>query len=133
MRGKRLNSTRNPSELAGMPIVANADPNLSKPMAFVTQAVLAYGVGMEVKLSSSAASTINNYLDQARQRKGSASIFGFNIGLGGDASSTQTLIANFDQVKSASSGTGFTIPPSDNAYPTLLGVFGQAIPLPKSS
>ncbi|EWG44669.1 hypothetical protein FVEG_05674 [Fusarium verticillioides 7600] len=125
--------TWNPSQLAGMPIVANADPNLSKPMAFVNQAILAYGVGMEVKLSSSSASTINNYMEKARSSGGSASIFGFNIGLGGAASSTQTSTTTFDQVKNASSSTGFTIPPSDNAYPTLLGVFGQAIPLPKNA
>ncbi|KAI8302262.1 hypothetical protein K4K59_000600 [Colletotrichum sp. SAR11_240] len=123
----------NPGQLAGMPIVANADPNLSKPMAFVNQAILAYGVGMDVKLSSSAASTINNYMDKARSSGGSASIFGFNIGLGGAASSTQTSTTTFDQVKNASSSTGFTIPPSDNAYPTLLGVFGQAIPLPENA
>ncbi|KXH34358.1 hypothetical protein CSIM01_00269 [Colletotrichum simmondsii] len=123
----------NPSQLAGLPIVANADPNLSKPMAFVNQAILAYGVGMEVKLSSSAASTINNYMDKARSSGGSASIFGFNIGLGGAADSTQTSTTTFDQVKNASSSTGFTIPPSDNAYPTLLGVFGQAIPLPENA
>ncbi|KAI8269951.1 hypothetical protein K4K58_012854 [Colletotrichum sp. SAR11_239] len=123
----------NPGQLAGMPIVANADPNLSKPMAFVNQAILAYGVGMEVKLSSSATSTINNYMDKAKSSGGSASIFGFNIGLGGAANSTQTSTTTFDQVKNASSGTGFTIPPSDNAYPTLLGVFGQAIPLPENA
>ncbi|CAI0650207.1 unnamed protein product [Colletotrichum noveboracense] len=123
----------NPSQLAGFPIVANADPNLSKPMAFVDQAILAYGVGMEVKLSSSAASTINNYLEKARSSGGTASIFGFNIGLGDAADSTQTSTITFDQVQNASSSTGFTIPPSDNAYPTLLGVFSQAIPLPENA
>ncbi|OBS29442.1 hypothetical protein FPOA_03378 [Fusarium poae] len=123
----------NPGQLAGMPIVANADPNLSKPMAFVNQVILAYGVGMEVKLSSSAASSIHNYMEKARSTGGSASIFGFNIGLGGAANSTQTSTTTFDQVKDASSSTGFTIPPSDNAYPTLLGVFGQSIPLPKNA
>ncbi|KAK7402435.1 hypothetical protein QQX98_011824 [Neonectria punicea] len=120
----------NPSQLAGMPIVANADPNLSKPMAFVNQAVLAYGVGMQVNLSSSASSTINNYLQKAKSTGGSASIFGFNIGLGGSASSSQTSTTTFDQVKKASSGTSLVIPPADNAYPTLLAAFGQAIPLP---
>ncbi|EXF84414.1 hypothetical protein CFIO01_02729 [Colletotrichum fioriniae PJ7] len=122
-----------PSQLAGLPIVADADPNLSKPMAVVNQAILAYGVGMEVKLSSSAASTINNYMDKASSSGGRASIFGFNIGLGGDANSTQTSTTTFDQVKDASSSTIFTIPPSDNSNPTLLGVFGQAIPLPKKT
>ncbi|KAJ0381887.1 hypothetical protein COL922a_013660, partial [Colletotrichum nupharicola] len=130
---KRLVGTRNTSQLAGFPIVANADPNLSKPMAFVNQAILAYGVGMEVKLSSSAASTINNYLEKARSSGGSASMFGFNIGLGDAADSTQTSTITFDQVQNGSSSTGFTIPPSDNAYPTLLGVFGQAIPLPENA
>lgn len=130
MRDKRLIGTRNPSQLAGFPIVATADPNLSKPMAFVNQAILAYGVGMEVKLSSSAASTINNYMEKARFSGGSASIFGFNISLGGAADSTQTSTTSFDQIQNASSSTSFTIPPSDNAYPILLGVFGQAIPLP---
>ncbi|KAF4783504.1 hypothetical protein HER10_EVM0010722 [Colletotrichum scovillei] len=123
----------NPSQLAGLPIVANADPSLRKPMAVVNQAILAYGVGMEVKLSSSAASTINNYMDKASSNGGRASIFGFNIGLEGDANSTQTSTTTFDQVKSASSSTSFTIPPSDNSNPTLLGVIGQAIPLPNNA
>ncbi|KAH7274921.1 hypothetical protein FSOLCH5_006306 [Fusarium solani] len=120
----------NPGQLAGMPLVANADPNLSKPMAFINQAVLAYGVGMQVNLSSSASSMINNYLEKAQSTGGSASIFGFNIGLGGSASSSQTSTTTFEQVKRASSGTSLVIPPADNAYPTLLAAFGQAIPLP---
>jgi hypothetical protein len=120
----------NPGQLAGMPIVANADPNLSKPMAFVNQAVLSYGVGMQVNLSSSAARSIHNYLQKAQSTGGSACIFGFNIGLGGKASSSQTSTTTFDQVKNASSSTSIVIPPADNAYPTLLAAFGQAIPLP---
>jgi hypothetical protein len=122
----------NPGTLAGMPIVDNADPNLSKPMAFVNQAIFAYGVGMEVKLSSSAASAVHDYMEKARSTGGSASIFGFNIGLGGSADSTQSSTTTFDDVKNSSSSTGFTIPPSDNAFPTLLGAFGQAIPLPEN-
>ncbi|CAG7565813.1 unnamed protein product [Fusarium equiseti] len=123
----------NPGELAGMPLVPNADENLRKPKAYVTTAVLAYGVGMEVNLSSSASSTINNYLEKARSTGGSASIFGFNIGLGGSANSSQTSTTTFDQVKSASSGTSIKIPPSDNAYPTLLAAFGESIPLPETA
>lgn len=113
-----------------MPVVANADPNLSKPMAFINQAVLAYGVGMQVNLSSQASSMINNYLQKAQSTGGSASIFGFNIGLGGSASTSQTSTTTFEQVTEASSGTSLVIPPADNAYPTLLAAFGQAIPLP---
>ncbi|KAF4339516.1 hypothetical protein FBEOM_6578 [Fusarium beomiforme] len=121
----------NPGELAGMPIVDNADPNLKKPMAFIDKAVLAYGVGMTIKLSSSSCSTISNYLEKASSTGGYATLFGFNIGLGGN-DSYQTSTTTFDQVKSASSSTTITIPPSDNAYPTLLAAFGQSIPLPSN-
>ncbi|KAJ4123177.1 hypothetical protein NW768_009705 [Fusarium equiseti] len=118
----------NPSELAGMPLVSNADENLKKPMAHVTKAVLAYGVGMQVNLSEDAFSTINDYLEKAQETGGSASIFGFNIGLGGSADSGQTSTVTFDDVKNASSGNTITIPPSDNSYPTLLAVVGESIP-----
>ncbi|RSL82843.1 hypothetical protein CEP51_004899 [Fusarium floridanum] len=122
----------NPSQLSGMPIVSNADPNLSKPMAFINQVVMAYGVGMQVNLSSSAMKSINTYLQKAQSTGGSASIFGFNIGLGGSASSSQSSTTTFDQVKQASSGTTLVIPPSDNGYPTMLAAWGQSLPLPGS-
>lgn len=115
-----------------MPIIDKADPNLNKPVAFVSQAILAYGVGMQVKLSSSAASSIRGYMEKASSTGGSASIFGFNIGLGGSKNTTQTSTTTFDGIKNASSSTGFTIPPSNNAYPTLLAVFGQSLPLPSN-
>jgi len=115
-----------------MPLVSNADGDLKDPKAKVTTAVLAYGVGMQVNLSEEASNTINDYLEKARQTGGSASIFGFNIGLGGSADSVQTSTTTFDDVKNASSGNTITIPPSDDSYPTLLAVVGESIPVPSN-
>lgn len=120
----------NPGSLWGMPVVSTADPSLSQPAAYVTQAVLAYGVGMQVNTNSTTASQIHNYLQKASSSGGSASIFGFNIGLGGSFGISNSSTTTFDQVTSASSGSTITIPPSDNAYPTLLAVIGESLPVP---
>lgn len=115
-----------------MPLVSDADEDLKDPKAKVTSAILAYGVGMQVELSSSAYDTINNYLEQAQESGGSASIFGFNIGLGDSDNLNQTSTVTFDDVKNASSGTTITIPASNNSYPTLLAVVGESIPQPNN-
>ncbi|KAI9685687.1 MAG: hypothetical protein M1822_004247 [Bathelium mastoideum] len=120
----------NPGTLWGMPVVTTADPSLSKPAAYVTQAILAYGVGLTISTNSTTAGQIQNYLQQASQTGGSASIFGYNIGLGASIDVSNTSTTGFDQVTSASSGSQVSIPPSDNAYPTLLAVIGEALPVP---
>lgn len=116
-----------------MKLKDNAPDVLKKGNAFATQAVLAYGVGMEISLSSTTASKISDYMSEANKYGGSVSVFGFNIGLGGDVSSSNTSTTNFDQVKSASSGTTINIPPTNNGYPTLLAIIGQKLPSPPSA
>jgi hypothetical protein len=115
-----------------MPLIKNSDQSLWKSAAYVSQAVLAYGVGMSIKMSSSTSSAVNDYISKARTTGGSVSIFGYNIGLGGDVSSTNTSTTTYDQVKSTSSGSVINIPASNNAYPTLLAVMGKAIPPPSN-
>jgi hypothetical protein len=113
-----------------MPLVDDADQSLRDPSAYVTTAILAYGVGLSVKLNSTTSSQIHDYLSKASSSGGSASIFGYNIGLGGSAETSNTSTVTFDDVKNASSGTTISIPPSDNAYPTLLAVVGTSLPTP---
>ena len=113
-----------------MPLVDDADKSLRDPSAYVTTAFLAYGVGLSISLNSSAASQVHDYISKASSSGGSASIFGFNIGLGGSVETSNTSTVTFDDVKNASSGTTINIPASDNAYPTLLAVVGTSLPTP---
>ena len=107
--------------------------NLRKPAAYVNQALLAYGVGMEVNMSANTSKTINDWISKASKSGGYATVFGYNIGLGGDAASTQSSTSTWNEVTKASSSTTLKIPADDNGYPTLLAVLGTALPLPPPS
>lgn len=120
---------RNPAGLFEMPLVDDADQSLRNPSAYITTAFFAYGDGLSISLNSSASSQVHYYLQKAPSSGGSASIFGFNIGLGGSVETSNTSTVTFDDITNVSSGTTINIP-LDNAYPTLLAVIGTSLPTP---
>ena len=118
---------RNPAELTCLPLKDTAPVSLKTPSAIVSQVVLAYGVGMKVKISIEDSKEVQEYISKARSTGGSVSFFGFNIGLGGNANVENTSSTSFEEVTTSGPGTEVEIPPSDNSYPTLLAVIGTPI------
>ena len=113
-----------------MRLVDGAKGDVGKPAARVSSVVMGYNIGMKISFGSntSAAERILSWIKKAEQYGGSVTTFGYNVGLGRDASSGQTSTVTYQQVLSASSGSNVVIPPSENSYPTLMAVIGEPLP-----
>lgn len=100
-------------------------PKDVKTLARVSQIIVISGLGYEIKVGASTASTLDTKLKETTSAGGSVSVFGIPIGLGGSGSSSkenETHMAKWDKANR----TFKVVPNFDNNCATVVGVVAEA-------
>ncbi|KAI8194769.1 hypothetical protein KHU50_011450 [Colletotrichum sp. SAR 10_65] len=100
-------------------------PKDIKTLARVSQIIVISGLGYEIKVGASTASTLDTKLKETTSAGGSVSVFGIPIGLGGSGSSSkenETHMAKWDKANR----TFKVVPNFDNNCATVVGVVAEA-------
>ncbi|KAK7179379.1 hypothetical protein DPSP01_012632 [Paraphaeosphaeria sporulosa] len=115
-------------------LFASASPDLWDPMFRASYVVVGYNVSIKITMDKSTYDKIKSSIQTASSHSGgaSASLFGFKLNLGGNASYSEENSTDYDKVKTNDSEYSFEIPASNNTLPVLLATLGTEV-APKNS
>lgn len=101
-------------------------PKDVKALARVSQLVIATGLGYEITVGASTASTIDTKYKETSSAGGSISIFGIPIGIGGGGSHSEEHDSHKATWDSASKTFKVT-PAADVGFATVVGLVGEKL------